>query len=142
MPNSFCTSRHHRCISAREKEVVVQSLSRPPLCNPMDCSSAGSSSISQGLLMFLSTESVMLLCNHPILCYPLSFCLHSFPASGSFPVSWFASGGQSIGASASATVLPMNRCKMGLVFSFIKWSLSKEWPPHISLGSTVFCDRP
>ena len=36
-------------------------------------------------------------------------CLHSFPASGSFPVSWlFASGGQSIGASASASVLPMN----------------------------------
>ena len=33
----------------------------------------------------------------------------SFPASGSFPVSWlFASGGQSIGASASTSVLPMN----------------------------------
>ena len=36
-------------------------------------------------------------------------CLLSFPASGSFPVSGlFASGGQSIGASASASVLPMN----------------------------------
>ena len=36
-------------------------------------------------------------------------CLQSFPASGSFPVSWFfASGGQSIGPSASASVLPMN----------------------------------
>ena len=36
-------------------------------------------------------------------------CLQSFPASGSFPMSWlFASGGQSIGASASASVLPMN----------------------------------
>ena len=35
--------------------------------------------------------------------------LQSFPASGSFPVSWFfPSGGQSIGASASASVLPMN----------------------------------
>ena len=35
--------------------------------------------------------------------------LQSFPASGSFPVSrLFASGGQSIGASASASVLPMN----------------------------------
>ena len=35
-------------------------------------------------------------------------CLQSFPASGSFPMSWvFASGGPSIGASASATVLPM-----------------------------------
>ena len=34
---------------------------------------------------------------------PFSFCLQSFPASGSFLMSWlFASGGQSIGASASA----------------------------------------
>ena len=50
-------------------------------------------------------------------CYPtmssavalFSSCPQSFPASGSFPVSWFfASGGQSIGASVSASVLPMN----------------------------------
>ena len=40
---------------------------------------------------------------------PISSCLQSFPASGSFPMSWFfASGGQSIGVSASASVLPMN----------------------------------
>ena len=40
---------------------------------------------------------------------PFSSCLQSFPASGSFPVSrFFASGGQSIGISASASVLPMN----------------------------------
>ena len=40
---------------------------------------------------------------------PFSSCLQSFPASGSFPMSWlFTSGGQSIGASASASVLPMN----------------------------------
>ena len=38
---------------------------------------------------------------------PFSFCLQSFPTSGSFPVNqFFASGGQIIGASAS--VLPMN----------------------------------
>ena len=38
-----------------------------------------------------------------------SFCLQSFPASGSFPMrQFFASGCQSIGASASASVLPMN----------------------------------
>ena len=36
-------------------------------------------------------------------------CLQSFPASGSFPMSWFfASGGQSIGVSASASILTMN----------------------------------
>ena len=38
-----------------------------------------------------------------------SSCLQSFPASGSFPMSWFlTSGGQSIGISASASVLLMN----------------------------------
>ena len=47
--------------------------------------------ISQSLLRFESVESVMLY-NHLILCPLFSFCLQSFPASGSFPVSWlFAS---------------------------------------------------
>ena len=49
---------------------------------------------------------------HPIISSsvtPISFCLQSFPASGSFPVSqFFATGGQNIGASAPAPVLPMN----------------------------------
>ena len=48
---------------------------------------------------------------HPIISssVALFFSLLSFPASGSFPRSqFFASGGQSIGASASASVLPMN----------------------------------
>ena len=40
---------------------------------------------------------------------PFSSCIQSFPASRSFPMShFFASGGQSIGVSASASVLPMN----------------------------------
>ena len=40
---------------------------------------------------------------------PFSSCLQSFPASESFQMSqFFTSGGQSIGTSASATVLPMN----------------------------------
>ena len=49
---------------------------------------------------------------HPIISSPVvpfSSCLQSFPASGSFLMSQFlASGGQSIGASASASVLPKN----------------------------------
>ena len=46
--------------------------------------------------------------SHPLLT-PFFSCLQSFPASGSFPVSWpFASGGQNIGDSASASVLPMS----------------------------------
>ena len=40
---------------------------------------------------------------------PFSSCLQSFPASGSFQMSQlFASGGQSIGVSASTSILPMN----------------------------------
>ena len=40
---------------------------------------------------------------------PSFFCLQFFPSSGSFPISHpLASGGQSIGASASVSVLPMN----------------------------------
>ena len=46
---------------------------------------------------------------HLILCCPFSSWLQSFPASGSFPMSQlFAWGSQSIGTSASASVLPMN----------------------------------
>ena len=40
---------------------------------------------------------------------PFSSCLQSFPASGSFPMTqFFASGGQNVGVSVSASVLPMN----------------------------------
>ena len=59
---------------------------------------------SWSLLKLMSTELVMP-SKHVI---PFS-CLHSFPASGSFPASWlFTSGGPSIGASALASVHPMN----------------------------------
>ena len=46
---------------------------------------------------------------HPSSICPLSFCPQYFPASGSFPMSqFFTSGAQSIGVSASASVLPIN----------------------------------
>ena len=49
---------------------------------------------------------------HPTISFsvaPFSPCPQSFPASESFPMNWlFPSGGQSIGASASTSVLPMN----------------------------------
>ena len=64
--------------------------------------------ISQNLLNLMSTEWMMS-SNHPVLCHPLLLLPSVFPASGSFPVSQlFASSGQSIGASASASVLPIN----------------------------------
>ena len=49
---------------------------------------------------------------HPTISFsvvPLSSCLQSFPESGAFPMNqFFSSGGQSIGASATASALPMN----------------------------------
>ena len=60
------------------------------------------------LLKLMSIESVMP-SNHLILCRPLLPRLQTFPASGSFPMGqFFASGSQSIGVSASTSVLPVN----------------------------------
>ena len=68
---------------------------------------ASLSTNSWSLLKLLSIELVMP-SNHLILCCPFS-CLQSFLASGLFPMTClFASGGQSIRVSASASVLPMN----------------------------------
>ena len=62
---------------------------------------------SLSLLRLMSIELVMLTISSSAA--PFCFYLQSFPASGSFPMSWlFSSGDQSIGASTSASVLPMN----------------------------------
>ena len=67
--------------------------------DPMDCSTPSLSVHHQ-------------LPEHPTILssvIPFPSCLQSFPASGSFPMSQFSvSGGQSIGVSALASVLPMN----------------------------------
>ena len=64
--------------------------------------------ISWSLLKLMSIESMM----NPTISssvVPFFSCLQSFPASGSFPRSqFFTSGGQSIGVSASTSVLPLN----------------------------------
>ena len=63
---------------------------------------------SWSLLKLMSIESVMP-SNHLILCCPFPLLPSIFSALGSFPMNqFFASGGQSIGVSASASVLPMN----------------------------------
>ena len=63
---------------------------------------------SWSLLRLISIELVMP-SNHLILCCHFSSHLQSFPSSGSFPMrQLFTPGGQSIGVSASASVLPMN----------------------------------
>ena len=62
----------------------------------------------RSLLKLMSIESVMM-SNHLILCHSLLLLPSISPASGSFPVSQLLeSGGQSIGALASTSVLPMN----------------------------------
>ena len=67
-----------------------------PLLSPRDCSH--SCPLSQWCQTSILSSVI-----------PFSTCPKSSSASGSFPMSWlFASGGQSIGTSASASVLPMN----------------------------------
>ena len=76
--------------------------------------------ICWSLLTLMFIESVMP-SNHLILCHTLSSCPQSFPVSESLPMSWlFASDDQSIGASASASVLPVNThgwYPLGLTFN-------------------------
>ena len=78
------------------------------LCDRMGCSMP-----YFPVLHWVFSDSCLLSrCCHPTISFavvPFSSCPQSFPASGSFPMSWlFASGGQSIGASASVSVLPMD----------------------------------
>ena len=91
---------------------------RPPCPSPTPRVYSNSCPLSQWCHPTISSSVV-----------PFSFRLQSFPASGSFPMSQsFASGGQSIGASASASVLPMNT---------LDWS-PLGWTGWISLQSNNF----
>ena len=94
-----------------KREVVVKSVVHLPscvwLCDLMDCS------IPSFPVLYCLPEFAQIpvlscwCCLTILLAAGLFFCFQSFPASGSFPVSWpFASGGQSCGA--SALVLPVN----------------------------------
>ena len=84
------------------------------LCNPVNCSLWGFPvlHVSCSLLILISIESVSQVSHPTISSSVISFsCFQSFPASGSFPMSWcFTSSGQSIGdsTSASASVLPVD----------------------------------
>ena len=72
------------------------------------CQASLSITISRSLPKPMSIESVMP-SNHLILCHPLLLLPSIFPSLRVFPMSQlFASGGQSIGVSASTSVLPMN----------------------------------
>ena len=89
-----CCSVAHSCLS---------------LCDPMDCSMPASLSfsISRSLLKFMPIESMMPF-NHLIFCCPLLILPSVFPRIRVVPKNQlFASDGQSIRVSASASVLPM-----------------------------------
>ena len=93
------------------------------LCNPKNCSTPGSP-VLLSLWVFSGSYPLSWWCHPSISSSTAHFssCLQSFPASGSFPMSRLsASGGQSIGASASASVLPMNilgRCSKPISHGF------------------------
>ena len=71
---------------------------RLPCASPTPRACSNSCPLSRWCLQTISSSAVL-----------FSSCLQSFPASGSFPSSqFFTSGGKKIGASASASVLPMN----------------------------------
>ena len=91
-----------------ELRLVFKLLLCLTFCNPMDCSTPGFP-VHHQLLELAQTHvhkvGDAIQPSHPFV-IP---CLQPFPASGSFPVSqFFASGGQSTGVSASASVLPVN----------------------------------
>jgi len=81
------------------------------LCDPMDCTMPGLP-VHQPTLGAHSNSCPSSWWCHPTISssvIPFSSCLQSFPASESFQMSQlFTSGGQSIGVSASTSVLPMN----------------------------------
>ena len=99
--------------------VVVQLLSHVQFFSTpwtAACQASLSFAISWSLLKLMSIESVMP-SNHLFLCCPLLSCLQSFSASRCFLISWlFASGGLSIGLSASVSVE-----YSGLIFFRIDW---------------------
>ena len=86
----------------------VQLLSHFWLCDPMDCSISGFP-VFHYLLKFAQTHVHWIGDAIQSSFTSVSYCHQSLPASGSLPMSQlFASGGQSIRASASSSVLPMN----------------------------------
>ena len=84
-------------------------------------------------------------CHSTILSFvsPFSSCPQSFPGSGSFPVSQLlASGSQSIGASASVSVLPVNiqdwfLLELTGLISLLLKGLSRVFSKHHSLKASI-----
>ena len=114
--DSSCWSLYNgfKFFSSQFSSVQFISIAQPclTLCDPMDCSTPGLPAHHQ--LLELTQTHVHRVDDgiHPTISSsvaPFSSCPPSFSTSGSFPVNQlFPSGGPSIGASTSASVLPMN----------------------------------
>ena len=96
-------------------------------CNPMDCSMPGfpvHHELSELAQTYVCWVSDAIQPSHPLV-VPFSSCPQSFPPSGSFLMSQlFTSGGQSIGASALASVIPMNIQEDWFPWVWLVWSPS------------------
>ena len=104
-------SQRWLCITQHRTYFIVQfssaTQSCQTLCEPIDCSMP-LFPVHHQLLEHAQAHVHWVGDNHFILCCPLLLLLSIFP-SICFPMSWlFTSGGQSIGVSASASVLSMN----------------------------------
>ena len=115
----------------------------PTLCNPMDCS-IPSLPVHHQLLEFTETHvhwvSDTIQPSHP-LSSPFSSRLQSFPASGTFPISqFFASGGQSIGVSASVFqwICPSNYIQGWFPLGWTGWiSMQSKGLSRVFSNTTV-----
>ena len=141
-----CLLKIHANVSSVQLLSCVQLLVTPKIV-----AHQASLSITNSFAQTHVHESV-LSSNHLILCIPFSSCLLSFPASGSsLRNQFFASGGQSIGTSALASVLPMNiqdwfplGLLTGLIFVQSKglssiFSSTTIWKHQFSACSLFYC---
>ena len=106
----FYTFRNKNQITVFKWKLKFSANLCPNPCDPMNYSTPGFS-VLHYLVELAQTSPLSQWCN-PVISSSVthfSSCLQSFPTSGSFPLSQlFTSGGQRIGASALASVLPMN----------------------------------
>ena len=115
-PNkTYRWQKKHINVCSASPITVVRSVTNewtlcPTLCDPMDCSTPdfpAHHQLPELALIHVHRVSDAIQPSHPVI--PFSSHIQSFPVSGSFPMSqFFISGGQRIGVSASASVLPMN----------------------------------
>ena len=138
MGQESCQLRFHLSVLLLPSSVAQSSLT---LCHPRVCSTPGFRLPKAGSNSCPSSQWC-----HPTISssvFPFSSCLQSFPASGSFLMShFFVSGGQSIGPSAAASVLPMNNqgwFPLGLtgLISLLFKGISKGLLQHHNLKASI-----